>query len=113
LRTARRLVKEAPAAPAKPEAEPPPDPYVARGQLLESVVLGERDGTRFFKLRDPLSRKVIAYLEIPAGSKLSPEPLIGRYVGVKGASRHEPRLGTDLIRVADLVYLGAARRTSD
>ncbi len=94
----------------QPTPKPRRDAYAARGQLLESLIVGQQGGARLFKLRDPLSRKVIAYLELPADSPIDPQPLIGRYVGVTGASRADDRLGTTVIRVEKIDALAPARR---
>jgi hypothetical protein len=111
-RQAQALRAEQAAAQESDQRAPKPqrDPYAARGQLLESLVVAAQGDTRLFKLRDPLSRKVIAYLELPADSPIDPKPLLGRYVGVVGASRSDSRLGTTVIRVEKIEPLAPARR---
>jgi hypothetical protein len=80
----------------------------ARGQLRRSLALGARDGKRWYKLVDPLTGRMEAYLEIAAESKIDPEGFVGQYVGVRGARRAEAAFGADVVRVEEIVPLPAA-----
>jgi len=75
------------------------------GILLPSLAVGGRDAQRTFKVQDPITWRVLAYLEFDPAAKLDPEPLVGRYVGISGARRTDPTLGADVIRVNEIVNL--------
>ena len=83
--------------------------YAARGELLRSYALGPTDGTRWYKLRDPLTQRIEAYVEVAAGAKVNAEELLGRYVGVRGARRSEPALGADVVKAEEIVVLERER----
>jgi len=78
--------------------------YDARGELLESWVLA-RDERRWYKLLDPLTGQVQAYLEIDAEVRVDPEKFLGQYVGVRGQRRPQPELGADVVRPVEIVVL--------
>ncbi len=80
----------------------------ARGELRRSLALEARDGKRSYKLVDPLTGRMDAYLEITAEAKIDPEEFVGQYVGVRGVRRSEPGLGADVVRVEEIVALPAA-----
>jgi hypothetical protein len=73
----------------------------AVGLLRESLVLREQTARRY-KLMDPLSGKVVAYLEFPHEVDLRVAEFVNKYVGVRGERRFEKSLGTDVIRVAEI-----------
>lgn len=79
--------------------------WTARGQLLRSYAAQPPAGRRWYRLQDPLSRRVVAYVELAADAKLDPEPLLGQYVGVRGQRRNEPALGADVIETSGLELL--------
>jgi hypothetical protein len=81
----------------------------ARGQVRRSLALQARDGKRWYKLVDPLTGRMDAYLEFPAEAQIDPERLVGRYVGVRGARRAEAALGADVVRVEEIVELPATQ----
>jgi hypothetical protein len=78
------------------------------GILLPSLAVGARDGQRTFKVQDPITWKVLAYLELDPEAKVDPEPLLGRYVGISGVRRTDPALGADVVRVSEIVNLEAS-----
>ncbi|MBU0639880.1 MAG: SH3 domain-containing protein [Planctomycetes bacterium] len=83
--------------------------YDARGSLLPSYAFRSTDTTRRYKLQDPFSRRVVAYIEIPADGLIAPLEYVGKYVGVRGAKRFDIRLGANVIQVTHIVDLHAER----
>jgi hypothetical protein len=81
--------------------------YAARGELQRSDALRPQDTVGWYKLVDPATRRVEVYIEVDRDSRVEPEKLVGRYVGVRGARRAEARLGADVVRVEEIVVLGA------
>lgn len=92
-----------------PETQPH---YDARGTLLRSYAVGERDGRHWYKLQDPLTREVVAYLEVTPENKAKLEPLAGHYVGVVGTRHHVESLGADVVRATRVVLLEGEAPTS-
>jgi hypothetical protein len=86
--------------------------YAARGELLHSLAIGERQGRRLYKLQDPLTRQVEVYVELDPESQVDLESLIGKYVGVRGARRADESLGVDVVRVEEVVVLESERPAS-
>ncbi len=86
--------------------------YAARGELLPSLAVGERQGRRLYKLQDPLTRQVEVYVELDPESQVDLESLIGKYVGVRGARRADESLGADVVRVEEVVVLESERPAS-
>ncbi len=80
--------------------------FTARGELQRSDALRAQGGVRWYKLVDPVTRRVEAYLEVDADSRVAPETLVGRYVGVRGVRRAAPGLGADVVRIEEIVVLG-------
>ncbi len=80
--------------------------YVARGELLRSIARPESAGRKWYKLQNPVTRRVEVYLEIDADFQPAPQTLLGKYVGVRGARRADPDLGIDVVRVSEIVTLG-------
>jgi hypothetical protein len=64
-----------------------------------------REGRRWYKLVDPLSRKLEAYIEVGPDLKADPETLLGQYVGVRGNRHADATLGADVVQVEELVVL--------
>jgi hypothetical protein len=79
--------------------------FAARGELLRSYAVEEREGRRWYKLVDPLSRKIEAYIEVGPDLGTDPETLLGRYVGVRGSRRADAALGADVVRVEEIQAL--------
>ncbi len=77
----------------------------ARGQLLRTYAAKPPAGRRWYRLQDPLTDRVLVYVEIPANSPLDAERLIGQYVGVRGRRRTEASLGADVIEATALESL--------
>ena len=86
--------------------------YAARGELLPSLAIGERQGRRLYKLQDPLTRQVEAYVDLDPESQVDLESLVGKYVGVCGARRADESLGADVVRVEEVVVLESERPAS-
>jgi hypothetical protein len=80
----------------------------ARGELRRSLALAARDGKRWYRLVDPLTGRMDAYLETAAEAKIDLERFVGQYVGVRGARRSEPALGADVVRAEEIIVLPAA-----
>ncbi len=85
--------------------------YDARGTLEHSYAVGP-DQRRWYKLQDPLTRRVEVYLVFPDGGPVSPEQLLGRYVGVHGTRKFEPKLGADVLQVRSVDVLERKRATT-
>ena len=82
--------------------------FAARGELLRSDAVGARDGKRWYKLQDPVTKRVEAYVEVDPQSRLDAERLVGQYVGVRGRRRTEPGWGADVVRADEIVVLERA-----
>lgn len=80
--------------------------FEARGVLRRSDALGPRDGKRWYKLLDPLTQRVAAYVEMQAEAEVDPEKLMDQYVGVRGVRRSDPALGADVVTATEIVVLG-------
>jgi len=79
--------------------------FTAQGELLRSQAVSDAGGRRFYKLQDPVTHRVEAYLRTgPGGPEL--EPHVGRYVGVRGTRHADPKLGADIVEVRELMILG-------
>ncbi len=78
--------------------------FTARGQLRESFALRGGAGP-FYRLLDPISGTVVAYLEFPITGGIEPREYMGLYVGVVGEKRSDPALGADVIQVSRLEAL--------
>jgi hypothetical protein len=71
---------------------------VARGQLRESFALRAGQSPPY-RLVDPITRGVVAYLEFPLVSDVKPTEYLGLYVGVSGEKRADESFGADIIKV--------------
>lgn len=79
---------------------------VARGQLRESFAL--RAGVSPpYRLVDPVTHAVVAYLEFPLVTDLKPGEYLGLYVGVAGEKRADEAFGADVIKVSRIEVLVA------
>lgn len=79
--------------------------FEARGELLRSDAVGTREGKRWYKLQDPVTKRVEAYVEIDPQSRVDAERLVGQYVGVRGRRRTETGLGADVVRADEIVVI--------
>lgn len=84
--------------------------FAARGELLQSYAVEPAANTRWYKLRDPLTQRIEAYVEISLGSKLKPEDFLGQYVGIRGNRRSAPGLGADVVQAEEIVALTREER---
>ncbi len=82
--------------------------FAARGQLQRSYALEPSGATRWYRLVDPLTGRMEAYLELGAEGRDEVERLVGQYVGVRGVRRWEAALGADAVRVDEIVALPPA-----
>jgi len=79
--------------------------HTARGQVLLSLALrGENQGMRY-KLEDPLSGRLVAYLEPAPDADVRIDAFAGQYVGVLGERRFDEGLGAQVIRVRQVDVL--------
>lgn len=81
--------------------------YTASGLLMRSLVAGTGGGadTVAFKLHDPLTRRLEAYLELNPTDRALASQWVGRYVAVSGERRTDATLGAAVVRVTALVDL--------
>lgn len=73
--------------------------YAASGQLLESPAAA---GAPRYRLVDPVSGEVSAYLELPATAQLVVRDYLGKYVGVRGERAYSEALSANIVRVVSL-----------
>lgn len=76
-----------------------------RGELLRSYAVEGREGETWYKLQDPLTQRVLAYLVVTKATPAEAEQFVGRYVGVRGAKRGGPDLGADILSPESIVPL--------
>ncbi len=98
--------------PAGGPAEPRFRPFDATGELEVAFELPVGGSGLRYKVVAPLTRRPRAYLEIPADLEIDAPRLVGEYVGVRGQRLRRLGAGLWLIRVRELVVLGAATRPS-
>ncbi len=84
--------------------------FAAQGTLRRSFVANAVDGHRLYKLLDPATLDVRAYVVAASGVDLA--EYLGRYVGVQGERQFDAALGTEVIRVTALRVLEAAEPAS-
>ena len=82
--------------------------FAARGELQRSLALAPREGKRWYKLVDPLTGRMEAYVEVNAGSPIDAEKFVGQYVGLRGPRRADPALGADVVQAEEIVGLPPA-----
>lgn len=84
----------------------------ASGRFLPaySIKIGER-GLRY-RLVQPVSGKVTAYLELPADLGVEAAELVGKYVGIEGEAFHEAGVKPELVRVTRLTVVDPAGAAS-
>ena len=81
----------------------------AEGELLRSYAMRGKKGQRWYKLQNPLTQSLVAYIEMDPATGLDPERFIGKYVGVRGVRRFEASVGANVVRAREITILG--RRT--
>lgn len=112
IEKARRVARRGTAGRDKSAAPPPTRnaarDYAARGVLLPSYAFRSTEKYARYRLRNPISGMAAAYIEIPVGSKIDPRPFLRKYVGVRGASRFEPIVGVEVVRVTAIEELRSA-----
>ena len=86
--------------------------FTAVGVLLSSYVTGDKTDTPRYKLQDPLTGRVTAYVEFPSQTGIDPRVYAGKYVGVRGEREARPGLGVAVIRVLKISVLDRRRPTS-
>lgn len=91
------------------DERPATDPsFDARGVLLPTFVLEAGEHGLRYRLQDPITRKVNAYVEFPLESGIDTRSCLGQYVGVRGESYIDARYEVTIIRVAELTVLTTA-----
>jgi hypothetical protein len=81
--------------------------FDARGELLASLAPQPAGQPRRYKLHDPVTGRVLAYVEALPGCRGDPQTVLGQYVGVRGERSAEAGLGAPLIRAREIVLLAA------
>ncbi len=84
----------------------------ARGELIRSSIGGEPAGQPRYKLQDPLTRRLEAYIELAPQAKADLERLVGQYVGVWGRRRFDTVLGADILTAEKIEVLKWQRPTT-
>lgn len=79
--------------------------FVARGELADSFAFDRKAHPRRYRLLDPLSRRIEAYVDFPAGYSGDPKMLVGKLIGIRGKRRQVAGLGVDVIDVTEVVTL--------
>jgi hypothetical protein len=82
--------------------------FDARGVLVRSLARGDASGKRWYKLQNPKTAQVTAFLEIGPDSHINVERYVGKLVGVEGDKVYEPKLGIEVWKVRAIVVLGPA-----
>ncbi|MCH8804806.1 MAG: hypothetical protein IH986_01805 [Planctomycetes bacterium] len=86
--------------------------FQATGQLLRSHLKREQKAERRYMLRDPLTGRVVAYVERARSEMPSLESFVGKFVGVRGVAKTDAKLGADIIRVSEVLLLQRDEPTS-
>jgi hypothetical protein len=89
---------------AKDELKPRPE-FDARGVLRPSFAMGAGPYGMRYKVQDPFTRKVQAYVEFPTELGIEVQAAIGKYVGVRGEKQSVEGVGVPLLRVTRLTVL--------
>ena len=79
--------------------------FLARGQMLESVTPLDAAQSSQYKLENPLTLRIVAYLQFPSTTKIHPRDFLGKYVGVQGLQKFDHSLGTQVIEVEEIKVL--------
>ncbi len=79
--------------------------FVARGLLLESDTIDQRQGQHWYKLQNPFTNRIEAYLVMDPEAGIDAAPLIGKYVGVRGVRRFAGDVGADVVMANEVVVL--------
>jgi hypothetical protein len=79
--------------------------YAARGLFLRSAAVREIAGQAWYKLQNPLTLRLEAYLQVSERSVPDVNRVLGKYVGVDGERQDDPELGVPIIRVRKIVVL--------
>lgn len=79
--------------------------FLARGQMLASFALRDAAREPQYKLENPLTRRIVAYLQFPSTTKIRPRNFLGQYVGVQGTQKFDHSLGTRVIEVKKIEIL--------
>jgi hypothetical protein len=79
--------------------------FDARGVLRPSFVLPAGPYGMRYKLEEPFTHKVQAYVEFPTELRIDVGACIGKYVGVRGEKQKEEGVSVSVLRVTDLTVL--------
>ncbi|MFQ5805484.1 MAG: SH3 domain-containing protein [Phycisphaerae bacterium] len=91
------------------EAQPEFD---ARGVLRPSFVLPAGPYGMRYKLEDPFTHKVQAYVEFPTELGIDVAACLGKYVGVRGEKQSERGVSVSMLRVTLMTVLNPDRPTT-
>lgn len=95
-----------PALVTRPAEAPQFRPFDATGELEAAFELPLGKYGLRYKLVAPFTRRVRAYIEIPAELKIDAPSLVGQYVGVRGEKLEQLTETLWLIQVRELTVLG-------
>jgi hypothetical protein len=101
-RHARELAEIRRAEEEQRAAEPVFD---ARGVMRPSFALPAGDYGLRYKLQDPFTREVKAYVEFPTELKIDVAACVGKYVGVRGERLSDRGVGAMILRVTHITVL--------
>ncbi len=79
--------------------------FDARGVLRPSFVLKAGPYGMRYKLEDPFTHRVAAYVEFPTELGVDVGVCIGKYVGVRGEKQREEGVSVSILRVAHITIL--------
>ena len=79
--------------------------FDARGVLRPSFALAAGPYGLRYKLQDPFTHAVQAYVEFPTELGVDVGACVGKYVGVRGERRSEEDVGTTILRVTHITVL--------
>lgn len=76
-----------------------------RGEVVRSLPLIERPGRRWYKIQDPGTKRIEAYIEVDETTSADPEKFLGQVVVVRGTRRIVPGIGAGVWQVEEIVPL--------
>jgi hypothetical protein len=82
-----------------------PSPFDARGVLRPSFVLPAGPYGMRYKLQDPFTHKVRAYVELPTELDIDVQTCLGKYVGIRGERKPVEGVSVPLFRVTKMTVL--------
>jgi hypothetical protein len=120
---AREVDRAEPGPEARAPAGPPVHPrqerqapktpqklVTVRGVLRPSFALAAGPYGLRYRLEQPITRRVMAYVEFDPLKGIDVSKMIGRYVGVTGARYRDEKTGVPVIRAERVTHLTASRK---